>query len=156
LHARPAAASSASGGLPIFLLTVSLVLVAVSVGVHYEALQLAYRLVAMGHLPHRLRIVVGILTAFAAHSAEAMLFAVGWTWLIQQGVAGLSIANPDFTDVVYFSFSTYTSLGYGDIVPVGNGRVLAGIESLLGLVLIAWTASYTYLEMQENWNKPDD
>ena len=54
-------------------------------------------------------------------------------------------------DVLYFSFSTYTSLGYGDIVALGDSRLLAGIESLIGLLLIAWTASFTYLEMREHW-----
>lgn len=52
---------------------------------------------------------------------------------------------------VYFSFTTYTSLGYGDIVPVGPARFIAGLESLMGLVLIAWTASFTYFEMTLYW-----
>lgn len=30
---------------------------------------------------------------------------------------------------------------------------LAGIESLLGLVLITWTASFLFIEMQKFWGK---
>jgi len=46
---------------------------------------------------------------------------------------------------VYFSYTL------GDIEPLGNIRFLAGIESLTGLVLITWTASFLYYEMQRYW-----
>ena len=39
------------------------------------------------------------------------------------------------------------SLGYGDIAPLGLVRLLVGIESLIGLGLIAWSSSFTYLEI---------
>lgn len=58
---------------------------------------------------------------------------------------------PGPTDILYFSLVTYTSLGYGDIAPLGPARLLAGIESLIGRGLIAWSASFTYLEMQHHW-----
>jgi hypothetical protein len=130
--------------------------VALCLGIHYEALQVGYRMVAAARMTHRLRILIGVLIAFTAHSVEALVFAAGWALLVARGYAELSIQDPSFQDVVYFSFSTYTSLGYGDIVPVAHARILAGVESLMGLVLIAWTASYTYLEMRENWSVPDD
>jgi hypothetical protein len=126
-------------------------LVILSVGIHYEALRFASALALQPGLPHRFRVAVGVLVAFVAHSLEALLFAIGWAVLLRMGVAQLSTPAPDEVDILYFSFSTYTSLGYGDIVPVGAARLLAGIESLLGLVLIAWTASFTYLEMRDHW-----
>ena len=54
---------------------------------------------------------------------------------------------------VYFSFTTFTTLGFGDIQPLGYIRYLTGIESLTGLVLITWTASFLFLEMQRNWKE---
>ena len=36
------------------------------------------------------------------------------------------------------------SLGLGDVWPHGPIRLLTGIEALNGLILIAWSASYTY------------
>ena len=54
-------------------------------------------------------------------------------------------------DCVYFSFTTYTPLGTGDIEPIGDLRFLTGLESLTGLVLITWTASFIYLEMTRYW-----
>ena len=57
-----------------------------------------------------------------------------------------------FSSFLYFSAETYTSLGLGDISPVGDIRLLAGLESLNGLVMISWTASFTYLEMRKYWS----
>ncbi len=56
-------------------------------------------------------------------------------------------------DCVYFSFTTFTTLGYGDIAALGDIRFLAGLESLTGLVLITWTASFFFLEMQRYWDR---
>jgi len=55
-------------------------------------------------------------------------------------------------DCGYFSFTTFTTLGFGDIEPTGHLRYLTGIEALTGLVLITWTASFLYFEMQRYWN----
>jgi hypothetical protein len=54
-------------------------------------------------------------------------------------------------DCVYFSFTTFTTLGFGDIAPMGDIRYLTGTESLTGLVLITWTASFLYVEMRKFW-----
>lgn len=45
----------------------------------------------------------------------------------------------------------YTTVGYGDLLPSGPIRFVAAMEALLGLMLIAWSASFTYLEMQRFW-----
>lgn len=52
--------------------------------------------------------------------------------------------NPDvlkeahsFIECIYFSIVTITTLGYGDILPANDtGRIIAGIESVLGITLI--------------------
>lgn len=40
-----------------------------------------------------------------------------------------------FVSALYFSFVTATSIGYGDIVPVGAGRVIAVAEAIIGLLI---------------------
>ncbi|MCA9111260.1 MAG: two pore domain potassium channel family protein, partial [Planctomycetaceae bacterium] len=55
------------------------------------------------------------------------------------------------TDYGYFSFVAYTSLGFGDITPKGPVRFMTALETLTGLILIAWTASFIFLQMQVNW-----
>ena len=86
---------------------------------------------------------------------EIALFGWAWSLLIGSGMAELNIPSPTSRDIVYFSGSLYTSLGFGDIVPIGESRIFAVTEAVVGLVLIAWTASFTYLEMQRNWVRVD-
>ena len=50
----------------------------------------------------------------------------------------------DWGSLTYYSYAVYTTLGFGDINPIGLMRILTGIESVVGLALIAWTATYTY------------
>ena len=69
----------------------------------------------------------------------------------QAGVAWMAISPVSLLDCVYFSFTTFTTLGFGDIEPIGDLRYLTGLEALTGLVLITWTASFLYLEMQRYW-----
>lgn len=56
-----------------------------------------------------------------------------------------------FMDCVYFSFTTYTTIGFGDISPLGDLKYLTGLQALTGLVLISWTASFLFVEMQKYW-----
>jgi hypothetical protein len=131
--------------------TVSFISVLAAVGFHYEFLSVTSRVVQRLPGPHRLRVAVAIVLAVAAHLFEVLLFAVGWWWCSVGGEAALTLAEPSFGDLVYFSGVVYTSLGFGDVVPVGDGRGLAIAEAVTGLVLIAWTASFTYFEMLTNW-----
>ena len=124
-------------------------------GIHFEALRLASSLLIALGVPKRLRVALAVVFALIAHVVEVVIFCVGWILLHRLGSAYLSQSDPDFQDLLYFSLVTYTSLGYGDIVPLGPARVLAGVQSLVGLVLIAWTASFTYLQMQRYWGDDD-
>ena len=47
----------------------------------------------------------------------------------------------DFETALYFSASTFTTLGYGDVVPAPDHRLLAGIEGVMGLILIGWSTA---------------
>ncbi|WP_322008033.1 potassium channel family protein [Paraburkholderia tropica] len=49
----------------------------------------------------------------------------------------LKATKPDLLEAAYFSFVTFTSLGYGDLNPVGFGRFVAVLVVLFGLVFIA-------------------
>ncbi len=129
-------------------------IVATVVIVHYEIL---FHLSA--HIPrmtikHRLRIVLGVFGALTAHALEIWIFAFAYYFMVSTTGWGALQGNFDgsLMDCAYFSFTTFTTLGYGDITPHGNLRYLTGIESLTGLVLITWTASFLYYEMQRYWD----
>ncbi|MBI2523380.1 two pore domain potassium channel family protein [Candidatus Woesearchaeota archaeon] len=46
------------------------------------------------------------------------------------------IADLSFSDAVYFSIITLTTVGYGDIVPVGVFRYFVMVEIFMGLIYI--------------------
>jgi hypothetical protein len=58
----------------------------------------------------------------------------------------------EWLDYVYFSITTFTTLGIGDVYAHGPLRLVAGVESLNGLVLIGWSASFTYITMEKVWD----
>ena len=91
----------------------------------------------------------------SAHAAEVWIFGISYYLMNRSENWGLLKGNFDgsLLDCVYFSFTSYTTLGTGDIVPLGDLRFLSGLESLTGLVLITWSASFLYLEMTRYWGR---
>ena len=144
----------------LFIVTlVNAALVGLAVLIHYETL---YQLAR--HLPHvkvkpRFRVLWGVLLILAAHVAEIWLFALGyWSLLHIEGMGQLTgnIVGPSLLECSYFSFVTFTTVGYGDIVATGHLRYLTGLEALTGFVLITWSASFLFLEMQKYWPSLSD
>lgn len=137
----------------IFTFIINGTLVAFAVLIHYEALNLLSVLIPLLKLRHRLRVLFGVFGVLFAHVLEIWSFAFAYYFLIRSGYFGTLEGHFDnsLMDCSYFSFTSYTSLGFGDINPTGDIRFLAGLEALTGLVLIGWTASFMYLEMQKLW-----
>jgi hypothetical protein len=71
--------------------------------------------------------------------------------------AGIFVAIPEIEeietlgDAVYYSFVTFTTLGYGDITLSGSWRILSGIEALNGLLLFSWSAAMLFAVVQRLW-----
>mgnify|MGYP000846135764 FL=1 len=133
---------------------VCLVLLVVTTVIDYEVLRgLAVLLPGLGIKP-RAKLIVVIIAAFLAHALEIALYALASWGLVRFGGLGTLDDSSRFSlDVsLYFSAETYTSLGYGDVVPGGAVRLLAGVEALNGLLLIGWSASYTYIAMERFWS----
>jgi len=134
---------------------VNTLVIALVVLIHYEFLHQLTALMPHLKLRHRLRIVLGVFSALIAHAVEVWIFAAAYYWMDRaEGWGKLQGAlEGNFLDYVYFSFTIYTTLGFGDIEPVGPLRYLTGLESLTGLVLITWSASFLYLEMIRYWDR---
>jgi hypothetical protein len=139
-------------------LMLSTVLVVVCVMIHYEALQFAANTILPKlHLrPSRLLVIVGVLVCMLAHVVEIWFFAA--TLYFCFGV-GLDFGYDDarqrgFFDFLASSAESYTSLGYVDIEHLTQAhRLISGAEALTGLVMIAWTASFTFLLMERYWRQ---
>jgi hypothetical protein len=139
----------------IYMFAVNLFIIGVVVMLHYEFLHQTTLLMPKLRIRHRFRIILGVFLALLAHSAEVWIFALAYYFMHHaQGWGNLEGSfDGSLLDCAYFSFTMYTTLGTGDIAPVGDLRFLTGLESLTGLVLITWTASFLYLEMTRYWDE---
>lgn len=141
-------------------LIVSLAIVFICVLIHYEALYRFEYLCNLFKIKGRLKVVAATLWGILAHTIEVWVFAVGY-YLLVHNIPGNNVVDVvsgkvyGYMDMVYFSFVSYTSVGYGDLIPAGPVRFMAGTESLAGLVFIGWTASFLYLKMEADWKGSD-
>jgi voltage-gated potassium channel Kch len=121
--------------------------------IHFEMLRTLSIGLPRVVVPGRAKLIVVIFGAFLAHAAEIALYALAVDVLVRHfdlGTLGHA-GRFSFNMALYFSAETYTSLGYGDVVPSGPLRLLAGVEALNGLLLIGWSASYVYIAMERFW-----
>ncbi|MEM7703062.1 MAG: potassium channel family protein [Pseudomonadota bacterium] len=139
-------------------LFLSAFLIAATILIHYEVL----RWTAVGatdlgvHPRTRLWMMLG--GALISHLLHIALYAAAYLVLEFQFALG-AIEGPDSgsaNDAFYFSIVCYTTLGFGDVYPSGQLRLLSGIEALNGLVMVTWTASMTYLHMERFWRIGED
>jgi len=139
--------------MAIVIIACALLLVATTFN-HYEVLRLLTVAMARLQLKARRQLVLVIVVAFGAHFVEILLYGLGYYILATAfDVGSMGAPGPlPFARCLYFSAETYTTLGYGDVVPHGDLRLLAGVEALNGMLLIGWTASYTYLTMERFWD----
>ncbi len=131
------------------------ILVATAVVIHYEMLRLLSIIIPRLKVKHRLRVLIGVFGTISAHIIEICLFGLAFYLMLHHGDFGYLEGNFDnsLIDSIYFSFTNYTTVGYGDIAPVGALRFLAGVEALTGLSLITWSASFMFMEMTQFWNE---
>jgi hypothetical protein len=124
--------------------------------IHYEALfWLSKKLPKLCQIRPRPQVLVGAVCIFLVHVIEIWLFAFAFYFSSMIDGMGRLTGNladgGGILDCVYLSFVTFTTVGYGDVIAEGRLRYLGGIESLTGIILITWSASFLFVEMQRNW-----
>jgi hypothetical protein len=127
--------------------------VGVCVLLQYEALVLVWTWLARHRGSRRVKVVYAIVSVIALHVLEIWIF--GTTiWLLLLWPETGSLYGPQSAELfecIYLSAVTFSTVGFGDIAPVGPIRFLSATEALTGFVLITWSASFTYLEMEKFW-----
>ncbi|MFL6930790.1 MAG: potassium channel family protein, partial [Xanthobacteraceae bacterium] len=53
-------------------------------------------------------------------------------------------AVPQEGDAFYFAFVNYTTLGYGDVLPVAYCRLLGPMAAMNGILLFGWSSAVIY------------
>jgi hypothetical protein len=72
---------------------------------------------------------------FALHTIEI------WNWALAYRLLGLL---PDWEQALYFSTSTYVTIGYGDIVLPQGSRIFGAIEGANGIILLGWSTAFFF------------
>ena len=78
---------------------------------------------------------VAVSILMTAHLVEVGVWAASYRWL---GV------TPEGVDSFYFAFVNYTTLGYGDILPVKQWRLLGPLAAMNGMLLFGWSVAVIY------------
>ena len=88
--------------------------------------------------PNLLLIAVMVATVsvlMAAHTCEVIVWSLAY---------GLVDAAPANSDLLYFAFVNYTTLGYGDVLPVERWRLLGPMTAMNGVLLFGWSTAVIF------------
>ncbi|MFL6819652.1 MAG: ion channel [Bradyrhizobium sp.] len=133
-------------------MAISAVLVMANILVHYEALRLMSAYVPKLPIAVRFKVLIVVLGCFVAHTIEVWLYAGAFELIYKAGLGSLKgQVEGHFADFLYFSATSYSTMGIGDVYPSGALRLISGIEGINGLFLIAWSTSFTYFVMDRLW-----
>lgn len=70
-----------------------------------------------------------------AHGLEVLV------WTLTYGMVG---AAPSGADVLYFAFVNYTTLGYGDVVPVERWHLIGPTTAMCGILMFGWSTAVIF------------
>jgi hypothetical protein len=102
----------------------------------------AARHIGRDHTRERLLAVYGPLSLLGLLVIWVLLLLVGWGlvwWVLQDRLSGVH----GYLDAVYFAGVGFFTVGFGDVVPLGDvARLLALVQAFMGLVTIALVIGY--------------
>lgn len=79
--------------------------------------------------------VATVSVLMAAHVFEVVVWSLAYAILD---------AAPRGADLVYFAFVNYTTLGYGDVVPLERWRLLGPMTAMNGELLFGWSTAVIF------------
>jgi hypothetical protein len=123
-------------------LALATLMVGLTVSIHFVGLLgLMWVLRARGHRfrAHESAVGQGAAIVFVVLGLVAILTLEIWLY----GVVYLSLgALPDFESALYFSTTSFTTIGYGDVVLDKSWRLFGAVEGANGLLLFGWSTAF--------------
>ena len=134
----------------IAALLLGTILFVASLSLHLRMIGMARRVAPTDAATSHARTLSGHLVVFVSHLLVAALFAVGFAFAVQLSL-GEFAQEPSMSwmDYYYYSIINVTTVGLAQIYPTGHLRVLTGIESLTGFMIISCSAQYIYKSMSK-------
>jgi voltage-gated potassium channel len=109
------------------------------------------------HLVGGLAAILHLRRRVAAHAGDSTLFALGvlvelFAALLLLHLMQVSLwallywwqIGWDFNTALYFSTVTYATIGYGDVVPPPQWRLVAVTEGLTGVLMLGWSSALVF------------
>jgi Ion channel len=124
----------------IHQLAIGSALIALTVLIHGIILEIiirALRAIGMEYLTRwrALTLSISVLCVFSAHVVEIWIWAVFFLFIED---------IPTLETALYFSTSTFTTVGYGDLTLSENWRLLGSLESANGMILFGWSTAFIF------------
>jgi hypothetical protein len=76
-----------------------------------------------------------VMLLMGAHVVEVAI------WAATYQLVGIA---PDGTDMLYFAFVNYTTLGYGDVIPAARWHLLGPVTAMNGVLLFGWSTAVIF------------
>ena len=133
--------------LGVLRVAVTVIIHAVGTTVWLRRLSRRFANVANLHrLSQSLRILIGTIVVLTIlHTLQIMVWALAYLYLLPENVFD------SFEEATYFSFVTFTTLGYGDITLASTWRIISGIEALNGVLLLGWPTALLFTLVKRTW-----
>ena len=131
---------------------ISAALILLTLTVHYLVLrEVSVKLIQWGCPCYR-GLTLAVVSITLAHIFEAGAFAVGFWFADTISHIGTFDTDQPMSSMDYFYFSlvNFTTLGRGDITPLGHLRFISGIEAFVGFLMITASGSYVLQVMSGN------
>ncbi len=71
----------------------------------------------------------------AAHTLEVLVWTLAYA---------LVDAAPEGSDLLYYAFVNYTTLGYGDITPLPSWRLTGPMTAMNGILMFGWSTAVLF------------
>ncbi|RIJ27144.1 potassium channel family protein [Henriciella mobilis] len=78
-------------------------------------------------------IIVYVLSIFLLHAVEIWVYTAAFLWVN---------AFDNVYEALYYSISSFTTVGFGDVLPDHPWRMLGATESANGFLLIGWSTAF--------------
>jgi len=122
--------------LALFLIFVSVAVHAIAVAHLMVRLMNSARLRVLNVLrSHVLLLFLVFTILLASHLTQALLWAVAY-----YAIGGFD----DLATSLYFSLSTYTTVGFADVVLPQHLRLLGPLEAATGVLMFGWSTGYIF------------
>ena len=96
------------------------------------------------HFPKAVYLTMVAILLFATSIFEAVIWGISYQWVG---------AIESFSEALYFSTVTFTTLGYGDVTLNDPWRLLGGFQASIGILIFGWSTAIVTTVVQKLYFK---